>query len=293
MVGGGAGAPGAGPVCHPGLGAIADYGDRMSALTRPRGPLAARTYWTRRFLVLGTALALVVGLGLTLSRFSDGAGGGGAVTPVSAGAPSSDAASPTADATQDAKDKKKKNKKKNKKKKPALPQPSGPCLDADVDVTPVVKDAVAGRDVTLRFRIDTLLSPACTWQASRETLTLKITSGEDLIWTSQQCPKAVPTKDLVLRREKASWLTVTWSARRSDEKCSRLTEWALPGWYHIAVAPLGGEPEDVQFKLSLPEPDVITAAPEPKQKKKKKKGEKKTGGATASASPSGAVEPSG
>lgn len=265
----------------------------MSALTRPRGPLSARTYWTRRILVLGTALALVVGLGLTLSRFSDGAGGGGAVTPVSAGEPASGAASPTADATQDAKDKKRKKKK--NKKKPALPQPSGPCLDADVDVSPVVKDAVAGRDVKLRFRIDTLLSPACTWQASPETLTLKITSGQDLIWTSQQCPRAVPTKDLVLRREKASWLTVSWSARRSDEKCSRLTDWALAGWYHIDVAPLGGEPEDVQFKLSLPEPDVITASPEPKQKKQKQKkqDEKKAGRATDSASPSGAVEPSG
>ncbi len=291
MLGGTAGPFEAGPVWHLRPDAVAGYGDRMSALTRPRGPLSARTYWTRRILVLGTALALVVGLGMTLTRFSDGSGGGGAVTPVSAGEATGGAASATSDATRPAKDKKK-DKKKNKKKKPALPQPSGPCLDADVDVTPVVKDAVAGRDVTLRFRIGTKLSPACTWQASRETLTLKITSGKDLIWTSQQCPRAVPTKDLVLRREKASWLTATWSARRSDETCSRLTEWALPGWYHVAVAPLGGEPEDVQFKLSRPEPEVITAAPEPKQRKQKKD-RKKTGGATASASPSGAVEPNG
>lgn len=274
-----------GPVCHSGLAVVADYRDRMSALTRPRGPLPARTYWTRRILVLGSALALVVGLGMTLSRSSDGSGGG-AVTPVSAGEAGSGAASPTAEPTEPAK-----AKKKAKKKKPALPQPSGPCLDADVDVTPVVKDAVAGRDVKLRFRINTKLSPACTWQASSDTLTLKITSGKDLIWTSQQCPKAVPTKDLVLRREKASRVSVAWSARRSDETCSRLTEWALPGWYHVAVAPLGGEPEDVQFKLSRPEPEVITASPEPKQKRQKNK--KKDPKKSASASPSGAVEPNG
>jgi hypothetical protein len=240
--------------------------------------------------VLGSALALVVALGMTLTRSSDGSGGG-AVTPVSAGEASSGAASPGAEPTEAAKAKKSK-KKQRKQKKPALPQPSGPCLDADVDVTPVVKDAVAGRDVRLRFRITTKLSPACTWQASPETLTLKITSGKDLIWTSQQCPKAVPAKDLVLRREKASWLSVTWSARRSDETCSLLTEWALPGWYHVAVAPLGGEPEDVQFKLSRPEPEVITAPPEPKQQKDKKKDQKKSG-ASASSSPSGAVEPPG
>ncbi len=265
----------------------------MSALTRPRGPLPARTYWTRRILVLGTALALVVGLGMTLTRSSDGSGGGGAVTPVAAGDSTGGTSSPTAAATKVAAQDKKKPKKK-KKKKPSLPQPSGPCLDADVDATPVVKEAVAGRTVKLRFRIKTKLSPACTWQASSTTLTLKITSGKDLIWTSQQCPKAVPTKDFVLRREKASWLTMSWSARRSDETCSRLTEWALPGWYHVAVAPLGGEPDDVQFKLSRPEPEVITASPEPKQKQQKKKQDKKrSGGASASASPSGAVEPNG
>jgi hypothetical protein len=262
----------------------------MSAVTRPRGPLPARTYWTRRILVLGSALALVVGLGMALTRSSDGSGGG-AVTPVSAGDATGGAAAPSAEPTAPVKAKKDK-KSKTKQKKPALPQPSGPCLDADVDVTPVVKNAVAGREVRLRFRITTKLSPACTWQASPETLTLKVTSGKDLIWTSQQCSKAVPTKDLVLRREKASWLTVAWSARRSDEKCSRLTEWALPGWYHVAVAPLGGEPEDVQFKLGLPEPEVITAPPEPKQKKQKDK-KKKSGEASTSASPSGAAEPNG
>ncbi len=281
-------------MCHPGLALAADYRGRMSALTRPRGPLPARTYWTRRILVVGSALALVVGLGMMLTRSSDGSGGGGAVTPVSADESSSGTAAasdPGTDESTKAAQDKKKNKK--KKKKPALPQPSGPCLDADVDVTPVVKDAVAGDDVALRFRIETKLSPACTWQSSPQTLTLKITSGKDLIWTSQQCPKAVPTEDFVLRREKASWLKVTWSAKRSDEECSRLTDWALPGWYHIAVAPLGGEPEDLQFKLSRPERPVVTAAPEPEPTKPKKKDKKKSAGATASASPSGAVEPNG
>lgn len=267
----------------------------MSAVTRPRGPLPARVYWVRRMLVLGTALALVVGLGMTLSRFSDGSGGGGgAVQPAAAGESSGSAPSDA----QSAADQKTKKRKKVKKKKDALLLPSGPCLDSDVDVTPIVKNAVAGRDVTFRFRLVSRVSPACTWQASPETLTLKVTSGKDLYWTSQQCPKAVPTKDLVLRREKASWVRMTWSGRRSDETCSRLTDWALPGWYHLSVASLGGEPEDVQFRLSQPEPEVITASPSPKQKQdkgaksggqdsgKNKSSAKNTDSASASASPS-------
>lgn len=270
----------------------------MSALTRPRGPLPPRIYWVRRMMVLGTALVLAVALGMSLSRLSDGSGSDGAVAPAAAdkspGAGSGDAA-----ATEAADDKSEKGKKRDKRKKrtqPDLPEPSGPCLASDIDVTPVIKDAVAGRDVRVRFRIVTRMSLACTWRASSDTLTLKITSGRDLIWTSQECERAVPAKDLVLRRSKASWLSMAWSAKRSDEECSRTTEWAMPGWYHVAVAPLGGEPEDVQFKLSRPEAEIVT---EP-DKDDGKKGKKGRGGENAGedqgkngAAPSGAVEPNG
>lgn len=267
----------------------------MSALTRPRGPLAARVYWTRRLLVLGTALALVLGLGMMLSRFSDGSGGGGAVTTVSA--QDSGTTDPSSGSTSPAGEQRKEKRRKQKEK---LPEPSGPCLASDIDATPVVKDAEAGRDVKLRFRLATRLSLACTWQASSDTLTLKVTSGKDLIWTSQQCPKAVPTKDLVLRRDKARWVNVSWSGRRSDEGCPRATEWSLPGWYHVSVAPLGGEPEDTQFKLHRPQPEVVTASPSPEQKgdsKDTKKDKSKSGGQAPTEEPtglpSGAVEPNG
>jgi hypothetical protein len=212
-------------------------------------------------LVIGTALALTVGLGMTLSRFSDGSGGGADQAVQTAGNQAPSTTTPTSGAVE--KDKVKKKRKKKQKVK--LPEPSGPCLASDIVATPIIKDAVAGRPVTLRFRIVTRMSLACTWQASSSTLTMKITSGKDLIWTSQQCSKAVPTKDLVLRRSKASWLSMTWSARRSDDECPRATDWALPGWYHISVAPLGGEPENVQFKLSQPQPEVVTASPSPSQ----------------------------
>jgi hypothetical protein len=58
---------------------------------------------------------------------------------------------------------------------------------------------------------------------------------------------------------------VVWNARRSDEGCTRMTEWALPGYYHVAVAPLGGEPVEVQFRLAAPIPEVITQSPQPDQ----------------------------
>ncbi len=45
---------------------------------------------------------------------------------------------------------------------------------------------------------------------------------------------------------------VVWNGKRSDDECSRLTDWALPGWYHVAAAALAGEPSDAQFELEQP-----------------------------------------
>ena len=134
-----------------------------------------------------------------------------------------------------------------------LAEPDGPCSDRDITVSPEVKDAVAGRDVTIRLHLRTLESEACTWKVSPRTLTLKITSGHDDIWSTRQCPRAVPTQEVVVRRDTSTSLDVTWhDAKRSDDSCSPRTEWALPGYYHVEVAALAGEPADEQFELKAP-----------------------------------------
>ena len=57
-------------------------------------------------------------------------------------------------------------------------------------VTPEVKHAVAGPGDGVRFKLglQTRQAEACTWHVSSRTLTMKITSGHDGIWSSQQCP---------------------------------------------------------------------------------------------------------
>jgi len=148
---------------------------------------------------------------------------------------------------------------------PVLAEPDGPCADEDVMVSPEVKDAVAGRDVHISLKLSTVESEACTWEVSRDTLTLKITSGKDDIWSTRQCPRAIIGREMVLRRDSTTSVGVTWNARRSDDECSRLTEWALPGFYHVEVAALAGEPTDEQFELKAPTAPVITRSPSPQQ----------------------------
>jgi hypothetical protein len=167
---------------------------------------------------------------------------------------------------------------KPRKTKTPLPEPTGPCPVSDIVATPKIKGtAYAGNPVTFRIKLTTLETPACTWRVTPATLALKLVSGSDRIWSSQDCPRAIPEADVVVRQEKAAKVDVTWRGQRSDSTCSRTTSWAQPGWYHVQSAAFGAEPSDVQFELQTPVPQTIT----PKPKPEKKKGKQKSDDATA------------
>ena len=239
----------------------------MTALTR--GPLPARVYWTRRLVVAAVAVA-VVAAGVRVAGLFAGdpeppARAATASGPTTTGPrevpylppPVTESSAPRDDRRHD----------KDKRPGPVLAAPEGPCDSSDIAVTPTAGRTVAGSPVRFVLELRTISSPACTWEVSPESLTVKITSGKDEIWASRQCPRAIPTREVVVRDNVTTELELVWSARRSDEECTRLTEWALPGWYHLNAAALAGEPSDFQFELAAPEPEVVTQTvePDPKQ----------------------------
>jgi hypothetical protein len=232
----------------------------MTSLTR--GPLPPRVYWRRRILLVGIAVLLVFGLARVLTAGSDASSSAtDSAAQVAAVPTATVTATPSAAPAVEQRG----EGRRKKRSEPVLAAPTGPCADEDIAVTPTVSKAVAGRDVFLVLKLRTIEAEACTWQVSPETLTIRITSGKDDIWASRQCPRAVPTRSVVVRSAAATSIGVTWNGRRSDEECSRLTHWAMPGYYHLAAAALAGEPADVQFELEAPTPVVITRSPEPKQ----------------------------
>ena len=148
---------------------------------------------------------------------------------------------------------------------PALPEPEGTCEDEDVTITPSVEFARATMPVTISLELRTLESEACTWRFGSDSVQLKVTSGNDRIWTTVECPRALKGRNVVVRRDTPATIDVVWSSRRSDEDCSSHTRWAMPGYYHATVAVLGGEPSDVQFPLYRPTrtPPTPTATASP------------------------------
>jgi hypothetical protein len=154
---------------------------------------------------------------------------------------------------------------------PVLAEPTGPCVDSDIVATPVITSAPGGSDVPITINLRTVVSEACTWQVSPQTLTVTITSGNDYIWSTRECPVGIPVQDVVIRQAVDAPVVVTWSTRRSDETCSDRTDWARLGFYHVEAAALGGNGTDVQFELVAPTAPVITKTAEPEQGGKKNK----------------------
>ncbi len=214
--------------------------------------------------MLALALGLVYGIAYLLGSVSDGkSGGGDTAAPVGADATSS---SPTTSSPTDPPTHSPTGKKPPKTNRPPpLAQPDGPCSDDEVVVTPVLSSPVAGSPVAVGLEISSIDSAACTFRVSSSTLVVKLISGEDFIWSSQECPKSVPAVDVVARSSLPAKVNVYWSGRRSDEGCSTTTDWARAGWYHAVAAALGGEPTDVQFELALPIGETITKTASPTQ----------------------------
>ncbi|RYB93611.1 hypothetical protein EUA93_04105 [Nocardioides oleivorans] len=245
----------------------------MPTNVRPRGPLPARVYWTRRLVVLGIPLVLVVVLARMLggsSDATDAAGDRATQAGASIEPTPTPTAGPTAGAPTGGNGKGKKNKNKNQQQEtappePVLAEPSGPCTDSDIVATPALTQVPGGADVALTVNLRTVVTEACTWQASPQTLTLTITSGDDFIWSTRECPAAIAVQDVVVRQAVDTPVVVTWSARRSDEGCTLRTDWAMPGFYHAEAAALGGEGTDVQFELVPPQPGVVTETANPQQ----------------------------
>ncbi len=135
-------------------------------------------------------------------------------------------------------------------------------------MVPAVRKVDGGSTITLPLKLVST-DGSCTWQASPEALVVKVVSGKDRIWTSQDCRSSVPTQDVVVRPEgeKATVVDVTWTGRRSREGCPTGTEWADVGYYHAIAATLGGEPTDVQFQVVGPPRPTVTKTTHPKPKK--------------------------
>lgn len=256
----------------------------MSSVLRPRGPLPARVYWTRRLLLLAVAVTVLVLVGAWLAP-----GGRGSQSDAGHGdAPASDGTEPTAapaeptisaapgqgdaDRSYGGKPERKDGAAGDRDaagdrtdrdaepgdavQPPEAPvttappaRPSGPCEPSAVELTIEVDDSRAGEPnpATLLFRsVDV---PACTLGLTPDTLAVQVTSGTDLIWSSTDCPARLPARQLVVRTDPPAVYEFTWSGHRSTPGCVGRGDQALPGGYRVEASLIGGEPANAYFDV--------------------------------------------
>jgi hypothetical protein len=227
----------------------------------------------RRLLVLAVALGLVYGVAHLLGSATAGSPGG-AASPVGASVPESSPPSPTPtsyDGRPEAVTSPRAGTMSGKAKRLAtasaapsdLATPTGPCADSDVTVDPSVDRAYAGRTVVFTLSMTSRVSPACTFVVSPRSLVVRVTSGSDRIWSTQECVGAVPKQSVVVRRDVPATVSVAWNGQRSDSDCTRATPWAQPGYYHVTAAVYGAVPTDQQFELGTPPRPTVLKTPKP------------------------------
>ncbi len=231
----------------------------MSTVARPRGPLPARVYWFRRFLLVVAAGLLVVGV----QRLLTYDGSSSPEAPVAAsmvGAPFElpTLAVPSASPEMLIKP---------QRRKAQLPPPEGICDPADVLVTPVIEAANIGRPVQIILELTTTKSPACTFEVSGESVALNVsmaTGARELLWTTQDCPTSLPETTVVARQTVPGRAVAEWSGHRSDEHCSELAPWVLPGDYLAEAVALGGtETGEQEFELESGVASTVTRSVTP------------------------------
>jgi hypothetical protein len=206
--------------------------------------MPARVYWVRRLIVLTLAALLVLGVHQLLTF--EGADDEPTAAATNVGAPfelptlalPSDSAGMVV---------------KRERRKAKLPEPDGPCDPADVLVTPVVQAAHVGQPVQIILELTTGRTPACEFEVSGESVAVNIsmrTGARELLWTTQDCPTALPETTVVARRTVPGRAVAEWDGRRSDERCSLLTGWVLPGDYLVEAIALGGtETGEQEFEM--------------------------------------------
>ncbi|MDT7573255.1 MAG: hypothetical protein QOE05_3429 [Actinomycetota bacterium] len=193
---------------------------------QPVGPLPASTYWWRRVVVLvGVLLVLLVLLkacGGDSPKKNDSLAGPApssspSPTAASSPAPAASASSPTPTAS-------------------PTPAALQTCRDSVLQVT-VESDAdsyKSGAAPRFTLTVRNIGSVACRRALGPDAVELRVFSGEDRIWSSDDCNEAKGQGVLTLPAGAARATTVQWGGKRTKPGCET-GDTAQPGTYRVSA----------------------------------------------------------
>lgn len=206
----------------------------MGSLLHPVGSQGPRVYWTRRVLVVLLAVVLLGGLGWAFWPRPVQA------VPVVAESPAATRSTPPPSAATTA----------APSPTPTQTTPAGPVacearyLKLGVSAYQKVKrDA----DATT-FTVQLTSSQACV--LAPDTVTVKVSSGSDLIWSTAHCNAGLPAKQQKVAAGKSVEFKVEWGVQRSAKGCTMSKDSLRAGTY-VVTASLGEDGLSARKVLQL------------------------------------------
>lgn len=261
----------------------------MSSVLHPVGPEPPQTYWLRRAAVIGAAiLALIVMIAVIVSQNSSGSvvaqptpsvaapspslSGPAPYTPtptptptpiVSAGSQATNSPSSSSSATKKASAEENGSAKAEaeaKTKASATPsakasakaKPTGPVACPAAELRPTLTgEQKLKRQQSNAFAISLIngSGQTCTVKVGGDNFELKIYSGKDRIWSSNDCSTAVKPMEKKLAKEQAVAWKMIWDGRRSKSDCKQRPEIPKAGTYFATAQLAGAKP--VQLRMII------------------------------------------
>lgn len=200
----------------------------MSTFRNPVGPQPSRVYWRRRLVLALGLVAVVVIIILIVVR----PGGGTPGTTPTPGTSQSSTPDPTSTAAGGECD------------------PKKVTVEANTDAS----GYDAGVNPVLSFTLKSIATAPCTISAGSDVQEFRITSGDELIWSSKDCQTAPVAATTVLTPgvPKAG-PSLTWDRTRSSaDTCDAARDQVVAGGasYHLEIVVNGITSNDRQFLLN-------------------------------------------
>jgi len=188
------------------------------ALLHPRGPLPPAVYWRRRLVTFGVVV-------LVLFLVARSCGGDGASPRAGVSPSPSRSASPTTPAPS-----------RSAGASPTASAAIGPCKPADLLLSAKADAQTypAGRRPVLTIGVQNKGRVACTRDVGQAAREIIVKSGNDRVWSSDDCsPGGGPTVATLQPGAAPTSFTVTWSRTRSAPGCPAGRRDAPAGTYKV------------------------------------------------------------
>jgi hypothetical protein len=237
---------------------------RMSSLMRPSGPLPSRVYWVRRLLLIAVVMLVIAVAWRLLSSNGAATSSSGSKPDASlsgvGGAATSAASPPTAKGTSSPPATHHKpshhvaphrhGSSSRQAAKSSAPAPTGTCDPSNVAVAVSAPDANVGQGTVATLALTTMNGAVCVLQITPSSMVLRITSGDAVVWTSDDCPNLLPARQVVVRPDPATDYRWRWDGRRSVQGCVSAGTVATPGHYSLEAALVGADINQGTFDIT-------------------------------------------